>query len=36
MVGLWSNLGLWSNGYQGGMQIQRPGFDSQRVPDHGC
>ena len=29
-------VGPWSNGYQCGMQILRPGFNSQRVPDHGC
>ena len=29
-------VGPWSNGYQCGMRIPRPGFNSQRVPDHGC
>ena len=25
-----------SNGYQCGMRIPQPGFNSQSVPDHGC
>ena len=29
-------VGPWSNGYQCGMRISRPGFNSQGVPDHGC
>ena len=29
-------VGPWSNGYQCRMRILRPGFNSQRVPDHGC
>ena len=29
-------VGPWSNGYQCEMRIPRPGFNSQRVPDHGC
>ena len=29
-------VGPWSNGYQCGMRIPRSGFNSQRVPDHGC
>ena len=30
------DVGPWSNGYQCGMRIPRPGFNSQRVLDHGC
>ena len=30
------SVGPWSNGYQCGMQVPRPRFNFQRVPDHGC
>ena len=29
-------VGPWSNGYQCGKRILQPGFNFQRMPDHGC